>query len=100
MNQEEYLLVCLMEESSEIAQAAAKSLRFGLDDTHPDRPTETNELDLLTEYYQLLTVMELLQENDKIKKLSPTEIQEIKDKKKSKLTEYMSYSQDKGKLRE
>lgn len=55
MNQEEYLLVCLMEESSEIAQAAAKSLRFGLDDTHPNRPTETNELDLLTEYYQLFT---------------------------------------------
>ncbi len=30
-----YLLVCLMEESAEIAHAAAKSIRFGLDDSHP-----------------------------------------------------------------
>ncbi|MGX7025029.1 hypothetical protein [Vagococcus hydrophili] len=100
MNEEEYLLVCLMEEASEIAQAAAKSIRFGLDDTHPDRPKETNEQDLLTEFYQLLTVMELLQENGQIKKLSTADIQKIKVKKKAKLIEYMNYSKDKGKLRE
>lgn len=98
MTQEEYLLVCLMEECSEISQAAAKALRFGLEDTHPERVDKTNELELLTEFYQLLTVMDMLQENGKIKNFSPTEIQEIKDKKKSKLIEYMSYSQDKGKL--
>lgn len=100
MNEEEYLLVCLMEEASEIAQAAAKSIRFGLDDTHPNRPTENNELDLLTEFYQLLTVMELLQENNLIQKISTDQIQKIKAKKKRKLTEYMKYSKDKGKLRE
>lgn len=42
MNVTEHLLVCLMEEASEIQKACAKALRFGLDDTY--RPD--NGLDL------------------------------------------------------
>lgn len=41
MTREQYLLVCLMEEAAEIQQLAAKALRFGLDNHHPDS-TEPN----------------------------------------------------------
>lgn len=77
-----YLLVCLMEESAEIAQAAAKSIRFGLDDSHPERVGETNEDDLLEELYQCIAVVEMLQENKNLKTLTNEEIQCIKNKKK------------------
>lgn len=93
-----YLLVCLMEESAEIAQAAAKSIRFGLDDSHPERVGETNEDDLLEELYQCITVVEMLQENKNLKTLTNEEIQCIKNKKKEKMIKYMSYSKEKGQL--
>ena len=93
-----YLLVCLMEESAEIAQAAAKSIRFGLDDSHPERVGETNEDDLLEELYQCIAVVEMLQENKNLKTLTNEEIQCIKNKKKEKMVKYMSYSKEKGQL--
>lgn len=93
-----YLLVCLMEESAEIAQAAAKSIRFGLDDSHPGRVGETNEDDLLEELYQCIAVVEMLQENKNLKTLTNEEIQCIKNKKKEKMIKYMSYSKEKGQL--
>lgn len=93
-----YLLVCLMEESAEIAQSAAKSIRFGLDDSHPERVGETNEDDLLEELYQCIAVIEMLQENKNLKTLTNEEIQCIKNKKKEKMIEYMSYSKEKGQL--
>ncbi|WP_288394358.1 hypothetical protein [uncultured Vagococcus sp.] len=93
-----YLLVCLMEESAEIAQAAAKSIRFGLDDSHPERVGETNEEDLLEELYQCIAVVEMLQENKNLKTLTNEEIQCIKNKKKEKMIKYMSYSKEKGQL--
>ncbi len=34
MTEQEHLLVCLMEECSEVQKACAKALRFGLDDTY------------------------------------------------------------------
>lgn len=42
MNEAEHLLVCLMEEASEVQKACAKALRFGLDDTY----RADNELNL------------------------------------------------------
>ncbi|MFW3653520.1 hypothetical protein [Vagococcus fluvialis] len=93
-----YLLVCLMEESAEIAQAAAKSIRFGLDDSHPERVGETNEDDLLEKLYQCIAVVEMLQENKNLKTLTNEEIQCIKNKKKEKMIKYMSYSKEKGQL--
>jgi hypothetical protein len=52
MNKVEYLLICLMEEAAEIQQAAAKALRFGLDNHHPDR-METNAQELQKELTDL-----------------------------------------------
>lgn len=94
MKRNEHLLVCLMEECAEIQQAVAKSLRFGLKDYHPERPNLTNETEILTEFYQLVAVMDLLQQEKAIITLSEVEIEKIKNRKLEKLDEYMEYSRN------
>lgn len=98
MNLDEHLFVCLMEECAEVQQAVAKGLRFGFEDHHPERPTETNEKEVLTELEQLLTLVELLQENNFLAELSLEEQGAIRNKKRAKLSEYMAYSKEKGRL--
>lgn len=98
MNKENYLLVCLMEEAAEIGQAAAKGIRFGLDDYHPDREHHKNHDELLEEYYQTVAIIEMLQEESILKKLSLEEIECVKQRKKKKVIEYMTYSKEKGQL--
>lgn len=92
MKRSEHLLVCLMEECAEVQQAVAKSLRFGLEDHHPERPDLTNEAEILTEFYQLVAVMDLLQQEEIIATLPEVEVEKIKRRKLEKLDEYMEYS--------
>lgn len=61
MNRREYLLVCLMEECAEVAQAASKVLRFGLYDEHLGA---TNQARLMAEITDLSAVIQMLMEND------------------------------------
>ena len=63
MNNTEHLLTCLMEECAEIQKAAAKALRFGLDDHAPDSGS-TNADDISTEIIDLLAVIEMLKEEN------------------------------------
>jgi hypothetical protein len=51
MNEREYLLVCVMEECSEIQKAASKALRFNLND--PDK--------IENEFIDLVALFEMLQ---------------------------------------
>ncbi|MFW8054257.1 hypothetical protein [Vagococcus fluvialis] len=99
MNLEEYLLVSLMEECAEITQGAAKALRFGLDDCHPDRPNETNEQDILVEMYQLQMVFEKLIKENIITDLPENMKDIIKEKKIRKIEEYIEYAKEKGKIK-
>ncbi len=57
---EEYLLVCLMEECGELIQACSKVLRHGFDNHHPDRPEDTNWVDVLSEASDVKTIMKML----------------------------------------
>lgn len=64
MNHSEYLLVCLLEELGEAAQAASKGLLFGLGSFHPDDPT-TDNADLIShELNDVIAVALMLQENN------------------------------------
>jgi hypothetical protein len=53
MNIHEHLLTCLAEESGEIAQAAHKALRFGIDDGYPGTE-RTNRRDIVQEVNDLI----------------------------------------------
>lgn len=94
----QYLLTMLSEECAEITQAASKTMRFGLSSHHPDKPKETNEVHLLEEYYQLQTVMELLQENEYVAKPDPVWVQQVKGEKVRKIDHYMGVSRSKKTL--
>lgn len=100
MNSTENLYIVASEECAEIQQCISKTLRFGADDHHPDRPECTNEMELLTEYYQLQAVMEMLMEKGVLKTLSAEEIDGIKTAKKAKVEKYAEYSKEMGLLKE
>lgn len=59
MTEEDYLLVCLMEEAAEIQHAAAKALRFGLEHWWPGRDT-TNKGALRDEVRDFVRLAERL----------------------------------------
>lgn len=59
---EEYLLVCLMEEASEIQKACAKALRFGLD-RHWAQEDKTTRLAIEEEVADLTGIVERLQQH-------------------------------------
>lgn len=94
MNSVEHLLTCLSEECSEIQQAVAKALRFGLGDGSPITET-TNAYDIAKECVDFLAVLEMLESTGVLKKLST---QELIDKKKLKVLSYMEYARERGTL--
>lgn len=96
MTKSENLLVTLSEECAEVQQAVSKVLRFGRDNYNPATPQVTNELEVLTEYYQLVAVMEMLIESGVLKQLCDYEITKIKASKKYNVKLHQSISQDCG----
>ncbi|MCL2364000.1 MAG: hypothetical protein FWC71_04985 [Defluviitaleaceae bacterium] len=95
MTKTEHLLTCLIEECAEIQKAAAKALRFGLDDHHPDIPGTTNADEIAQEYIDLLAIVEMLREDGIIPML---ESRDRAQAKKDKVTKYMAYAQARGVL--
>ncbi len=96
MTKSENLLVTLTEECAEVQQAVSKVLRFGRSNYNPATPQVTNELEVLTEYYQLIAVMEMLIDSGVLKQLGDYEIEKIKSSKKYKVELHQSISQDCG----
>ena len=96
MNKKEYLSLVTMEECAELQQALSKSLRFGFDDHHPEKHNQSNEQQVLEEYYQLVAMMEELQRKNIINLLSEEEIKNIKRTKIKKVYQYMEYSANKN----
>lgn len=88
MNKEEYLLDCLSEECAELSQVASKSIRFGLNHKVPGEE-KTNTDDLITEYLQIVSVIEMLQELGSIPVIDYRRVTNIKKKKKDKVNFFM-----------
>lgn len=81
MKQFENILVTVSEECAEIQQAVSKSLRFGLDNHHPDNPDVTNADDILFEFIQLQALIESLQEHGKLPTWDDFTVQTMKNNK-------------------
>ena len=80
MNNIENLYIVASEECAEMQQCISKILRFGESNHHPDRPNDTNAIELLTEYYQLQSVMEMIIDHGVLGHMSEKEIEAIKAK--------------------
>lgn len=96
MKKNEYLALVALEECSEVQQALAKGMRFGFEDTHPERSSLTNGDEVLIEFYQLTAMIEELQQKGLLKELSSSDIADIKQRKLAKVDHYMAYSAGKG----
>ena len=92
MNRTEHLLTCLIEECAEIQKAAAKALRFGLDD-HAPGDTATNAEDIADELLDLAAVMEMLEQEGIIPKPGAGKSTQ---RKKDKVEKYIKYARGRG----
>lgn len=95
MSIEQYLWVCLGEECAELAQAASKSNRFGLDDVWPGKPT-TNRTDIKREFNDLLAVIEMLADNGILE--SNIVDEDLIKEKKAKISRMMLHSYARGRV--
>ncbi len=95
MDIHEHLLTCLMEEAAEVQQAAAKAIRFGLDDRYPGSD-RTNRQDLAHELTDLLAVVDLCRQHG----ISLPEIGNQGDiaDKQDRVNKMMDYAKDQGTL--
>ena len=93
MNRTEHLITCLIEECAEIQKAAAKALRFGLDDHHPDEPNFTNADSIAHEYIDLLAIIEMLGDENIIPQLKTPLLTQPK---KDKVIKFMEYAKERG----
>lgn len=96
MTVKENLMLVAMEEANELSKELSKSMRFGLDNYHPEKPDETNEVKLLTEFYQLVAMIEHLQDMGYISRFDEKEIDKIKIEKIQKVYYYMDVSKQFG----
>lgn len=94
MTKNENLLVTLMEECAELQQAVSKALRFGMDNHHPSAPGETNEMNIMTEYYQLVAVMDMLVVSGVLRDGVPAS--QIKNRKRENVERYQQMSAELG----
>ena len=92
MNKTENILTTALEECAEVQQAISKAMRFGMNAHHPMKPDHTNALDILTEYYQLQAVMELLQKDNILPVLPEDKITSIKQHKLEAMRQYQNIS--------
>lgn len=98
MTRNENLLLTLAEECAEVQQSVSKVLRFGKSCCNPAVPNTTNELDVLTEYYQLTAVMEILLDKGVLSQLDDLTITKIKAEKKYKVEHYLDVSYRLGRV--
>jgi len=93
MNKTQNLLVCLIEECSEVQKAATKALRFGLDNEYEDYCAPRKVLN--AELIDLVAIIEMLEDNGVIESIYQRDLLQLK---KAKVNKYMKYSCAHGQL--
>lgn len=96
MTKNENLLVTLMEECAELQQAVSKALRFGMDGCRPVNTERNNERDIMFEYYQLVSVMEMLISGNVLHEFSVADEALVKIQKKINVARYQEISESAG----
>lgn len=92
MKNTENLCVIVMEECAELAKAVSKALRFGFNSPKDPDTENGNGNSILTEYYELNAVMEMLMETGILKPFPQDLIDFIKADKKTRVLHYTDLS--------
>ena len=93
MNLEQFYLLKLAEECSEVAQRALKQMQFGKNEIQKDQAL-TNSMRLRAELNDLLSVIKILEEMSEIPHVH--DLDEYIKRKRAKLEKYLEYSRDLG----
>jgi len=94
MNKQQYLLIKLAEEASEVAQIALKTAQFGLHETYPGQP-KSNIDRVLAEVTDFLAVLEMLDCQLELRfEADRGELEE----KKTKVEKYLAISRELGEV--
>lgn len=97
MTETEHLLVCLMEEASEVAKECAKALRFGLDDVNPNNPGGgTNRDRIVRELADLYAIVQMLRFRS-VLRFAPESSSAVGEKL-DKVRRMMEYARERGTL--
>jgi hypothetical protein len=91
LTEEQYLLICLMEECDEVSQRVSKALRFGLDEVQPGQSLMNSER-IGVELTDLVTVVDALSKRGVLRKPLPCGF------KRAKIRHYMDYARGRGTL--
>lgn len=95
MNIEQYILICMAEECSEVSHRISKALRFTLDEIEPGH-TLTNGTRIVNEIIDLLSVIDLAVRYGII--VDPFNSLPLKILKQEKIAKFMNYSLELGVL--
>lgn len=93
MTEQQYLLVCLMEECDEVSQRASKALRFGMEEIQPGQEL-TNRERLKNEIADLYACFELIFEAGEDLEVPSKILQKV-----NKIYKYARYSRELGILK-
>lgn len=96
MTENEYYFLQLGEECAEVQHRISKLLRFGPDEIQDGNTIETNSERLRYEIYDMLSVLEILEEKSLIQHLNQADRQLHSDRKREKIERYLQYSKDLG----
>lgn len=91
MTRNQYLLLKLSEECSEVAQRCSKQIQFGKDEIQKGQEL-TNQKRLHSELVDLTAIIQLLNEAGEITPIP--NLEELIEQKKEKIKKYLRYSQE------
>ncbi len=99
MTVQQYFLLKLAEECSEVAQRALKQMQFGKEESQAQSPSETKIEDmsaqrLREEVNDLLAVLDCLIDIGELPEITDWDLILAKGKKKMKLLKYLRYSRE------
>jgi NTP pyrophosphatase (non-canonical NTP hydrolase) len=99
MNKQQFLLLKLAEECSEVAQRALKQIQFGKSEIQKDQ-SKCNAERLTDEIMDLSVLVRLLQEESEVLAWTHRTFEAAKKKKVKKLQKYLDLSRSLGQLPE
>ena len=98
ITEDAYLYTCLTEECAEVGQAVAKVLRFGRQGIRTARRLHANDVYLMHEVLDVLTVIEILKERKLLPEIPPEQVQCLMKDKRARVLQSMEQARAGGRV--
>jgi hypothetical protein len=95
MTRKEHLLTILSEECNEVGQRASKALRFSVQEIQPGQPLNNGDR-VMEEFYDLVAVIEMLQDEEVLPNWTSPRLQAHITGKKERVEKFLLHSKENG----